>query len=368
VIELYLIVGIDPGTTTGIAALNFKGELIDLTSSKNMSLDLVIKHLISLGRISIIATDVTPTPGFISKLSAQLGSRIYTPIESMNVNEKIELTQYYKPKNKHQRDALAAAIYTFNKFKNKLQKIDSLNLGDDVKNLVLHGYSIDDAIKTLEEKKPQERNAPKRQDKIQIRMQKIIKTVDMKKRIQSLERQNLSLREKVELKERKIRELKKKISELQRKYNLEVRRDREIRKREQTIKRLKYSMREFQKQLLEFELFKKLWKDYSENRIRPVGIFPEIYHGMSLINRKIRQLDREKLEDIQVAFVDKPEDYKFLRESGVSVFDRKYLNELPGFFYIRTNTLEKLMNEEKKTEVTLDRLIEEYRKERFPNQ
>lgn len=345
--------GIDPGTTTGIAALNFNGKLIDLSSSKDLGMDRVIEHLIKLGKVSVIATDVTPTPGFVSKLAAQLGAFVHTPHESISVTEKIELTRAYKTEDSHQRDALAAALITLNKFKNKFQKIDSLKLGDEVKHLVLQGYSIDDAVNMLEEKKK-----PEVIEKPKPRKEVIIS--EEERRMRRLEKQNTLLKKQLEEKGNEIRELKRKILVIKNRYMIKIRKEPEIRKRNQRIKSLKGSLNDLRDKLKDIDELRDLWKRLSEGNIRPIGIFPERYNGLTLIKRKLKKKDFEDLEGIEVTFSSEPINYEPLLDKGILVTDTKYVKEKANFYYITIDDLKKL----KSKRAPLEKIVEDYRKKR----
>ncbi|HZD43509.1 MAG TPA: DUF460 domain-containing protein, partial [Methanomicrobiales archaeon] len=54
----YIIVGIDPGTTTAIAALDLDGNLMDLSSSRQMTMSDIIEHLYHIGKPLVVASDV----------------------------------------------------------------------------------------------------------------------------------------------------------------------------------------------------------------------------------------------------------------------------------------------------------------------
>ncbi len=350
---MHLIVGIDPGTTTGIAALNFNGKLIDLFSSKDLGMDRAIEHLVKLGKVSVIATDVTPTPGFVSKLAAQLGALVHTPHESISVSEKIELTRPYKPEDSHQRDALAAALTTLNKFKNKFQKIDSLKLGDDVKHLVLQGYSIDEASKMLKE-----REKPRITEKPKPRKEIILS--EEERRMRRLEKQNILLRKQLDEKGNEIRDLKRKISRIKGSYRIRLRKETEIRERDQRIKSLELSLNDLRDKLKDIDKLRDLWKMLSNEEIKPIGIFPERYNGLTLINRKLRKKDIEDLERIEVAFLSESLDYAPLVDRGILVTDTKYVKETAGCYYINVDDLEKL----KSRGVSVEKIVEDYRKKR----
>jgi uncharacterized protein len=146
----YIIAGLDPGTTTGIAALNLSGELVDLISSRALSSSDVIEWIAARGRPLVVATDVFPTPGHVEKVKRAFNAVLFSPGGDIPAEEKISLGKEYGYKNDHERDALAAAISAFKKYRNKFlqveKKVPSDLDPDEVKALVVRGYSIENAI------------------------------------------------------------------------------------------------------------------------------------------------------------------------------------------------------------------------------
>ena len=146
----YIIVGLDPGTTTGIAAINLRGELVDLISSRAMSSSDVIEWIAARGRSLIVATDVFPTPGAVEKVKRAFNAVLYSPGADIPAEEKIALGREFNYRNDHERDALAAAISAFKKYKNKFLLVEKKTPSevdpDEVKALVVRGYSIENAI------------------------------------------------------------------------------------------------------------------------------------------------------------------------------------------------------------------------------
>jgi len=146
----YIIVGLDPGTTTGIAALNLSGELVDLISSRGLSSSDVIEWIAARGRSLVVATDVYPTPGSVEKVKRAFNAVLYSPGGDIPAEEKIALGKEFGYKNDHERDALAAAMSAFKKYKNKFLQVEKKSPSeidpDEVKALVVRGYSIENAI------------------------------------------------------------------------------------------------------------------------------------------------------------------------------------------------------------------------------
>jgi predicted RNase H-like nuclease (RuvC/YqgF family) len=146
----YIIVGLDPGTTTGIAAINLRGELVDLISSRALSSSDVIEWIAARGRSLLVATDVFPTPGAVEKVKRAFNAVLYSPGADIPAEEKIALGREFNYRNDHERDALAAAISAFKKYKNKFLLVEKKTPSevdpDEVKALVVRGYSIENAI------------------------------------------------------------------------------------------------------------------------------------------------------------------------------------------------------------------------------
>jgi predicted RNase H-like nuclease (RuvC/YqgF family) len=135
-----LIAGIDPGTTTGIAALDLGGRLLLLTSLKNADRSMISKAIIDTGRPLIIAGDVAPASRLLEKLAAAFSARIFSPEKSMDRLGKIEVAERYSKavspdeklwKNRHERDALAAALRAWKSLRPVIARISEASAGMD---------------------------------------------------------------------------------------------------------------------------------------------------------------------------------------------------------------------------------------------
>ena len=118
--------GIDLGTTTGIAILDTNGSVISLSSKKETTKNEIVKHIMKFGNPLIIASDVNPLPKGIEKLASAVGSKVFYPNISMTYKEKVKIVDDYKEKigDSHQKDALAAALRAFKNYHSMLLKID----------------------------------------------------------------------------------------------------------------------------------------------------------------------------------------------------------------------------------------------------
>ncbi|MFC1787100.1 DUF460 domain-containing protein [Halobacteriota archaeon] len=244
----YLIVGIDPGTTTGVAILDINGGLVNLFSSRVVSISDVIEHIIGYGRPLIIASDVTPAPNTVEKIKRAFNAVLFSPNESLPTNDKINLAKQFRYRNEHERDALAAALWAFRDCKNKfihIEKRTPVDIDtDEMKALVIRGYSIDAAISQL--------SMPDKLEKVQKKEVKITdnQVLELHENIHRREKQISRLREYVEELQSQITKKEDRIDELVRlldgikiKDQRALRKTREIKRRDKDISRLKKELR-----------------------------------------------------------------------------------------------------------------------------
>jgi len=146
----YLIVGIDPGTTTAVAALDLDGNLLHLASSRQMNMGDVVESLCRVGKPLIIASDVQEMPYSVEKIRRAFSAVAYTPKQDVNVETKIELTAPFAYGNDHERDALSAALDAYrqyrHKFQNLMKRIPPGHDLDEVRARVIRGQSLDQVI------------------------------------------------------------------------------------------------------------------------------------------------------------------------------------------------------------------------------
>lgn len=282
----YIIVGLDPGTTTGIAALNLRGELVDLISSRAMSSSDVIEWIAARGRSLIVATDVSPTPGAVEKVKRAFNAVLFSPGADMAGEEKIALGRELGYKNDHERDALAAALSAFRKYKNKFIQVEKKAPAevdpDEIKALVVRGYSIENAIAEFTHPPPAEGRpaapAPPAPDP---------DTAALRQHIQQLSEQVKTLRTYVDelqaqlaKKDADLQKANVRLDRLKDKTSREIKRDHEIRIRDKEIVRLRSilrSERKYTKKLKRTVAARKKAERIEEvkglRRLKPVAAF-----------------------------------------------------------------------------------------------
>lgn len=250
----YTIVGIDPGTTIGVAMLDLNGKPIEVFSSKNYSVSDAIARIIALGKPLIVASDVTPTPSMVKKISSIFSSPVHELDESLSTEEKVALTkgEGYEYKNVHERDALAACVNAFRGYKKKFSKVQKKTPAgvdvEEVKALVVKGVSISAAITRLisakeetkevtkEEEKQEEKKGGEESDDI-LRLRRIMKAKD--ERIEMMKGLAAALKARVGEKELEISSLRQKLDFTRSTRKKEIEKTEGIRKRDKEIERLR---------------------------------------------------------------------------------------------------------------------------------
>jgi predicted RNase H-like nuclease (RuvC/YqgF family) len=146
----YLIVGIDPGTTTAVAAMDLDGNLLHLSSSRQTTMSGVIEALYRVGKPLIIASDVQEMPFTVEKIRRAFNAIAYSPKLDISVETKMEITRPYQYANDHERDALAAALSAYRqhqaKFQNLVKRVPPGNDLDEVRARVIRGQSLEQVL------------------------------------------------------------------------------------------------------------------------------------------------------------------------------------------------------------------------------
>jgi len=265
-------VGVDPGVTVGLAVLSLDGQPILVESRRGWSLPEIVKKISELGEPTLISSDVSPASEILEQLSHKLNAVLFVPSISMGADEKRQLARDYadlyglKLKNTHEADALAAAVKAYKHYEKKFEhveaRIKALSIkisADDVKDLVVRGYSLKRAVQHLREvdkyKAPVvvKRFVPKEErlksliEELQDRLAK------ERERIKNLRQTNRTLRARIKNLEAEILSLRETIREIKSKQSLEVRREREYNLLMDELEKTKAKVREYSMKLEEYK-------------------------------------------------------------------------------------------------------------------
>ena len=148
----HIIVGIDPGKTSGIACLALDGKLIMASHKTGAGVEWMVSQIREIGTPSVIATDKKHPSSVARKLNSIFNSRLMTPQKDISMEEKRRMSKGTSISNPHERDAYSAALKAYNAMANKLNQAEHISRAmnvddtDSIKAKVFNKYSISEAI------------------------------------------------------------------------------------------------------------------------------------------------------------------------------------------------------------------------------
>lgn len=226
-----LIAGIDPGMMTAVAVVDVESAFYQAYSSRNFSFSEVCDYLVSVGEPIIISVDTMHAPETVKRVAAAFSSRLYYPKRDLYIGEKRRITAGKALKNDHERDALAAALHAKSFFSPLFDKVDHTleikalkRLSADVKELLVKNEAgnIEQAIKLLlGEGKPQIKVVPRViETKNVLELRRRIERLEKEKialelRMSALEKENIKLRQPMRINEPQVaRNLRKSLASI----------------------------------------------------------------------------------------------------------------------------------------------------------
>jgi predicted RNase H-like nuclease (RuvC/YqgF family) len=263
-----IIVGIDPGTTCGIAAITLLGKPLIAYSKREMTKRDAIEKIIALGDPVVVASDVTPAPEFVIKIASSLDAAIFTPERTLESREKRGLisdlyeSESYSLRDSHAKDAMAAAIKAFKSLKNKFERAQAQVLHSNAKApieevfaLLAKGRSIQDAISSVAPKPTtaeKETRIPElRSEEPEVRALHL-KSEEQEKRLKALEEENRSLRLQIASMRSSLEKTESLVSRLRRKEDREIRRQREFQQLRDVITSLRRQVSRYEGEIREY--------------------------------------------------------------------------------------------------------------------
>lgn len=247
----FTIVGIDPGTTVGIAIISLDGDLLYLKSFRGIAPDEVVKLIAEYGKPAVIASDVTPMPGSVEKIRRSFNAVPASPGIEVSAEEKIALGKTFGYSNDHERDALTAALLTYRNYKNIFTRIEKkAPEGSDLELIKLHviqGDSIEAAIEKVRaasearEKAPraraQEKPEERAVDESLLKLREVVQRQG--EQILNLQEYVEELKQALVAKDKKISKLESRLKGFKKEAYGEVRKSKEVQIRDSTIESLK---------------------------------------------------------------------------------------------------------------------------------
>jgi hypothetical protein len=240
----YLVVGIDPGTTTAVAALDLDGKVVHLSSSRQRAMSEVIEALYRAGKPLVIASDVKEMPFSVERIRRAFSAVGYTPREDRTVEEKAELVAGFQYGNIHERDALAAAIDAFRYYRNRLQNAlrrvpPGVDL-DRVRAGIIRGHSLDQVLGGMKPAKPGKEETAAEPVPGPLKDERVMVLDGTVKRLKAYVAE---LQEEVKARDRALDRLRERQGHLQAAWRQQLRRDAEIARRDALIQDLRRRLR-----------------------------------------------------------------------------------------------------------------------------
>ncbi len=314
----FTIVGLDPGTTVGIAILSLDGDLLYLKSFRGIAPDEVVKIIAEYGKPAVIASDVTPMPGSVEKIRRSFNAVPASPGIEVSAEEKIALGKTFGYSNDHERDALTAALLTYRSYKNIFTRIEKkAPENSDLELIKLHvirGESIESAIEKVRaalqarEKPPGARAAPEKPEEkaVDESFQRMRETVHRQgEQIQNLQEYVEELKQAMAAKDRKISKLESRLKGFKKEAYSEIRKSKEVQIRDSTIESLKKELSNKNKTVKELRRRSNKLRKIQKMEIRGEGTPVKV---ISAFTKESISETKEKygLKAGDVVFLEKP--------------------------------------------------------------
>jgi len=342
-----IIVGIDPGTTSAVAAINLKGKLLALESRKNFGKNEIIKYISSIGSPTIIATDRELAPSLVMKISSGFNAVLFSPEEDLKHWEKQELTRSFDTKDSHQRDALAAALNAYRRNEEKIKKvekaIEGLNLWkyvDEIKDMIIRERcsNISEAIDNVlsMERKPEDEKIKKEKEVTKGDIENILRKLrmslkDKEKSLSILDNYARKLEERVEFLEGENERLKKNRMTPQKiDYKIKNIRSEMVKKREkmEEMNEIITALREMEKIRKQGLVPVKVVKNSSYEELKRlenmIGLHKDVLYFREYFRVDKKFMEKLKEREVEIVIGDFPENVKEKMEGeGIIVLGKK---------------------------------------------
>ena len=263
----YVVVGIDPGTTTAVAIVGIDGEVLDVLSTRTADTAAVIEWIVERGRPFLVAADVTPMPETVEKIRRSFDAAAWIPERDLSIDRKQHRTREHGYENDHERDALAAALFAVDDHADQFERIarklpPQFDRGEVTARVVADEESVESVLSDLEEAEESSEESTEHAPRELSEEERRIR--DLETRIERLQEYTGELTETLEAKDERIDELENELSDARREERQEVRERREVTRLKRENRRLKRDVENREEELesldAKFERLKELWR------------------------------------------------------------------------------------------------------------
>jgi len=312
-----VLVGIDPGTTTAAAVVSLDGEVLDVYSTRTADTAGVIEWLVERGRPVVVAADVEPMPETVEKFRRSFDAAGWEPGTDLPVDEKLHRTREHAYDNDHERDAMAAALFAFDAYEDRFERITrkvppQFDRGEVIDRVVTDEVSVEAVLRDLSDDDESDEEETSHEPRELTPEERRIKRLE--RQVDRLEEQVESLEGQLETKDERIAEFEDELSAARREERREARERREVNRLERETERLERERdreRERADELeSKLERLKTLWKlDHSD--------FADVSEGRDLVPVKvIEQFTRDAVDAADEAYGLAAGDVVYLRDAS----------------------------------------------------
>jgi len=299
----YVLVGIDPGTTTAVGIIDLDGEILDVYSTRTADTAAIIEWIVERGRPILVAADVTPMPETVEQYRRSFDAAGWNPEKDLPVDTKKHRVPDHAYENDHERDAVAAALFAYDNHENQFDRIarkvpPEYDRGEITGRVLSEETSVEAVLADLEEEEKEQSESTTHDPRELSEEEKRIR--DLEQQVDRLKSYIDELEDTIEEKDDKIDQLESKLSESKRKERQKARSRREvtrIRRRADALERDLEHERERNEELEEkLERLKALWRldhsNFSDVAEEKKGLVP-VKPIDKFTKSAIRDADRE---------------------------------------------------------------------------
>jgi predicted RNase H-like nuclease (RuvC/YqgF family) len=338
----HVVVGVDPGTTTAVAIVGLDGEVLDVYSSRTDDTAATTEWIIERGRPVVVAADVTPMPNTVEKLRRSFSAAGWEPDRDLPVDEKKHRTREESYDNDHERDAMAAALYAYDRHEDQFDRIASKvppqeEVGPVVARVVAGEESVEAVLSDLTGEDEDDDGGTDHDPRELTEDEKEIRR--LRSRIDRLESHVDDLKETIQRKDDQLAEKDTQLEKARSEGRREVRKDREVtrlQRRNDALERDLEEEREKREELADkLERLKALWKldhsNFADVSEKQEGLVPV---------KVVEQFTRSDIEDADERFGLAEDDIVMFRDaSGAGRSTAELLAEIEPRVVLRSGNL-----------------------------
>lgn len=263
----HVLVGIDPGTTTGVAIVGLGGTVLDVTSTRTGDTADVTEWIIDRGQPIVVGADVTPIPETVEKIRRSFDAAPWTPDRDLPIDRKQHRTRENSYDNDHERDAMAAALFAFDEYEDQFERIAQkipaqLDRGTVTARVVAGEESVEAVVSDLTDEDESTDTDDTDEPTERSPEEKEIKRLN--ERIDRLESHIETLEDTIDSKDERIEEYERELSDAKRAERRKAREQKEVtrleRKTEQYQQTIDNQSEEIDDLDSKLERLKELWK------------------------------------------------------------------------------------------------------------